>query len=106
MLPQSFVYDDQGRVASASTGEPAGSVTSATYAATFAYDDAGRMVGAESVSTYDGQKHTDSYQATYTRRFVAKDAPDPAAGFSSSPTRGSPAATRSRSWALRTRPPG
>ncbi|MBM6675263.1 zinc-ribbon domain-containing protein [Olsenella uli] len=82
LIPESFVYDDQGRVVSASTGDPTGSVTSATYEATFSYDDAGRMVGAESVSTYDGREHVDSYQATYTRRFVAKDAPDPATGFS------------------------
>lgn len=82
LIPQSFVYDDQGRVVSATTSDPVGSVTSATYAATFTYDDAGRMVGAESVSTYDGREYVDSYQATYTRRFVGKDAPDPATGFS------------------------
>ena len=82
LIPQSFVYDGQGRVVSASTGAPAGEIGGGSYTATYAYDDAGRLIGAESVSTYNGRESVDSYQASYNRRFIAQDAAEPAAGFS------------------------
>lgn len=82
LIPQSFVYDEQGRVVSGSTGQVSGAVQGVTYEASYTYDAAGRMVGAELVSTYGGDQNTDSYTASYTRRFIARDAPDPARGFS------------------------
>ena len=69
--PSEFVYDDEGRVVSAHTD---GTEMMYAYSATYEYDEEGLLVAAEM-----GER---SYEATYTRRFLPRDAEDPAAGFS------------------------
>ena len=69
--PAEFVYDDEGRVVSAHTDV---AEIGNAYSATYEYDEEGCLVAAEM-----GER---SFKATYTRRFLPRDAEDPATGFS------------------------